>query len=115
VFTLPELLGAGLASATASTNVLSVTFDDTEDWCDTDGAAMLVYSSRGTNESINYFKGPYRLAGVIEGDSVSPPTSPESITGAFGFDADQRVHVKYNLTLDDGRYSSPLRFRVDAS
>jgi len=92
----------------AAQNV-AIGFDDTDEWVDEDGSSMLVYVSRPVNQTINYFKGPYRLAGQIDGDSGTPPTSPATINLPFTVAQGQKVFVKINVTRADGRYSSPFR------
>jgi hypothetical protein len=100
----------GVASAAGQT--LSLAFENGDDWANEDDSAMLVYLSRGMNASINYFKGPYRFADSVDGDSVTAPTSPQSIACPFPIAEDQKLGVKVNVTRADGRYSSPFRGTV---
>jgi len=88
---------------------LDVTFDDSDAWVDEDDAALIVLMSRPQNASINFFKGPYRLAGTIDGDSTTPPTSPATLTAPFTFSADQKVFLQYRVSRADGRLSSAQR------
>lgn len=94
---------------TASTDLLSLNFTNTDLWANEDDAAMLVFTSRGQNASINFFKGPYRFAAKIEGDAISAPTSPASIALAFGVAVGQRVFIRVNVTRADGRLASDFR------
>lgn len=96
-------------TASEATQLISVTFLDTQPWCDVDGDAMLIFASRPQQASINFFKGPYRLAGAIEGDSVSPPTSPETLAAPFPFVEDHRIFTQARMSLADGRLSAPFR------
>jgi hypothetical protein len=93
----------------ASDDEVDVTFDTGDEWVSEDGAAMLIYASRPQAPSINYFKGPYRYAGAIPGDSGTPPTSPAEIALPFEAAAGQKVFLKAVLTRADGRLSSPFR------
>jgi len=95
--------------ATVSPSQLALTFDNTDDWANEDDAVMLCYLSGGQNPTINYFKGPYRLAGGVEGDSVTPPTSPATITAPFTWASGQKVFFKVTVTRADGRYSATFR------
>jgi hypothetical protein len=97
----------GVASAAAQT--LSLAFTNGDDWANEDDSALLVYLSRGMNASINYFKGPYRFAVAIQGDAVTPPTSPNAVACPFPVAEGQKLFVKANVTRADGRYSSPFR------
>src|SRR5699024_3019238 len=88
-------------STYGSPTSLSVDFDANDDWVNTDGAALLVFTSRSKNPSINFFKGPYRLAGVIEGSSTNPPTSPATITAAFPIHDNEKVFTRVAATQAD--------------
>lgn len=108
IFTLGEFTQPTITSITAPT-ALSLAFTDTDDWCDEDDSHLLVYGARGYNPTINYFKGPYRYCGSVDGDSVSPPTSPEAIVMPFTLQADQKAFIMGRVTRADGRLSSPFR------
>lgn len=110
-----EVGNVAAASFTASSQTLSLVIDNTVEWANADDAGLLVYWSTGQNASINYFKGPYRFQDAVDGDSVTPPTSPASIVGSGSVAAAQRVFCKVNASQADGRYSAPTRFVVVAS
>lgn len=74
-----------------------------EPWVSEDGAAILLYTSRPQNPSINFFKGPYRFAAVGLGDSGVPLVFPFSRPVAFAFALGQRIFVRANVTRADGR------------
>lgn len=97
----------GVISAGGGT--LSLAFTNTDAWANEDDAAMLVLISRGQNASINYYKGPYRYAGRVDGDSETPPTSPASITLPFAVAEGQRVFCQVRVIRADGRLSAPFR------
>lgn len=103
-FTLPVF-----AAPDAGADTVDVAFTNTDDWANEDDSAMLIYASRPQNPSIESFKGPYRLAGKIDGDGVTPPTSPATIALPFPVVAGQVVFFKVNVSRVDGRYSSPFR------
>lgn len=96
-------------TASEATQLVSVAFDDGQDWCSEDDAFMFIFVSRPQNESINFFKGPYRLADAIAGDSAVPITSPQTVTAPFPFVEGQKLFVKANVGRADGRYSTPFR------
>lgn len=93
----------------ATADEVDVTFDNTDPWATEDDAFALVFCSRPQNASINFFKGPYRFAGVIAGDSGTPPTSPTAIALPFAAVAGQRVFVKFSVSRADGRLSQVFR------
>jgi hypothetical protein len=78
VFTLPTLTPPS-AEIDASTGEINITFDDAASWTAAAENAILVYMGRPRNATRKYFKGPYRLAGIIEGNAV-PPASPFTLT-----------------------------------
>lgn len=93
----------------ATADEVDVTFTEADDWVDEDDAYMIIWCSRPQNPSINFFKGPYRFAGVIAGDSVTPPTSPAAIALPFVAAVGQRIFVRANVARADGRLSTPFR------
>jgi len=108
IFNLGDYTAPAIVSITAPTSI-SLSFDDTDGWANTDDAGMIVLASRGQNASRNFFKGPYRFAGVILGDSVTPPTSPAAITSPFPLVAGQRQFIQVRVTQGDGRLATPFR------
>jgi hypothetical protein len=94
-----------VATGSEATQQLSVAFDDTAPWCDLDGAFQLVFMGSPQNAGIQFFGGPYRYAGVILGNSTTPPTSPAAIAASFPIFAGQKVWVRTRIGLDDGRLS----------
>lgn len=88
---------------------MDVTFDNTDSWANEDDSAMLIYTSRQRAPTINFFKGPYQLAGIIAGDSVTPPTSPAAIAAPFVCAAGNRCFARAIVTRADGRLSEPFR------
>lgn len=90
----------------------SVSYNDSHDWVSEDGAALLVYSSRPQSPAVNYFKGPWRYAGSILGNSETSPDSPQTVTLAFDATTTNHVFTYSRLTRADGRLSSLYRFPV---
>ena len=85
-----------------------IAFEETDVWCDEDATALIIFASREQNPSVNFFQGPYRLAGTIDGDSVSPPTSPQIIASPFAYNAGNAAFVRARLTRADGRLSANI-------
>lgn len=88
---------------------IDVTFDDTDDWANEDDAAMLIYGSRQQGPTINFFKGPYRVALPILGDTITPETSPFASAAPFPCAAGNRCFVFIRVSRADGRLSMPFR------
>jgi len=67
---------------------------------------MLLYISRPQNGSINFFKGPYRLAAVIPGDNSS---NASTFAMPFATAGDgSKVFFRTTISYEDGRLSSEL-------
>lgn len=109
IFDLGDVGIQSVGAASEAAQTISMLYDDTDTWCDEDGSALLIYTARPKNPAINYMKGPYRLASVVEGDSTTPPTSPDAAASAFPFVENQRMFVQTRVTRADGRLSSPFR------
>lgn len=88
--------------------LLAVAFDAADAWVGETGAAMLVYTARPTSPTINYFRGPYQLAGVILGDGTTPPTTPAAVVSPFTAAVGQRVHTRITVSRADGRLTPPI-------
>jgi hypothetical protein len=67
-------------TADESTPEVEVTAGWTDEWCDEDNAALLLYQGRPSSAGKNFFKGPFRYMGKIDGDAISPPAAPVSFT-----------------------------------
>lgn len=93
----------------ATGGTIDVSFDDTDAWIDEDEAYMLVMASRPQNDTINFFKGPYRQVAPIAGSSTTPPTTPTSIALPFAYVAGQRGFAQFRVTRADGRLSNYFR------
>ena len=106
---LPAGDGTFAVTASEATQLLSVTFDDTDDWCDTDGSGLIVKCGLPQNASRNFFDGPFRFADSVDGDSVTAPTSPSTMAAPFIITEDQKIWVEGRIALADGRLSAPFR------
>lgn len=92
-----------------ATDEVAVTFDNGDDWANEDDSAMQIYASGPKNPSVNYHKGPYRYAGLIQGNATTPPTSPETMDLPIPISAGQRVFVRAVVIRGDGRVSTSFR------
>lgn len=90
---------------------LSLTFANADTWANEDGSSMLVYVGPPQNENIQFFKGPYRFADTIDGNSTTAPTSPAVISPTpFSFTEGQKVFGRVTVARADGRLSTTQRF-----
>jgi hypothetical protein len=95
--------------------VLQIAFTNTDDWANEGQSALLVYSGRPLSPTINFFKGPYRFVTAIEGDAVTPPTSPATLTAAFTPITDAAMYVRVRVSRNDGRLSGEQVIRTVSS
>lgn len=103
-YTLPV---PGVASQ--ATQTISIAYTNSDDWA-LDGGAMSFYLSRPANPTVNYFKGPYRVAATVLGNTITPPTSPEVVPAPFPISQGQVLFSRINVTNPDGRIGAPSFF-----
>lgn len=108
-FTTGEFTAPDVSAFSEATQGFQVVFDNEDAWANEDESAMFVYVSRAQNPGINFFKGPYRFAGAIQGDSVTPPTSPAAMDAPFPFVETQKLFARVTVSREDGRLSSTFR------
>ncbi len=109
IFNLGDFSNPTFDTFVALSDVFNVNFTVGDDWVSEDGAAMLISSSRSTNPTINFFKGPYRAVAPILGDSGAPPASPVVTLAAFNIAVDNRTFIQTRVSRADGRLSLPFR------
>jgi len=107
VLALPAGPGTFTVTASEATQQISVAFDNTEDWANEDAGALSVLMGMPQNATRSFFNGPWRWAGVIEGDSSTPPASPAAITAPFTFQEGQRIWCQARVLRADGRVAVP--------
>lgn len=101
------------AIASEGSQSLSISFADTDDWVSEDDAGLLIYAARQQNVSIEFFKGPYRFAGSVNGDATLPPTSPVLITVPFPINDGNRLFFRAQVVRADGRLSADTKLNAD--
>lgn len=106
IFNLGDYSAPSFNTLSEATQDVTTVFSGTDEWVSETQAALIFYSSRAQNPSINYFKGPYRLADRILGSQPAPPVPPVQLSVAFPFVVGQRIFFRYNVTRADGRLGS---------
>lgn len=89
-----------------------VTFTNGDAWANENDSSMLVYGSRSLSPTINFFKGPFRLAGTIDGDGTTAPTSPAETTSPFTIVIGNAYYARVRVSRADGRLSSEQIIRA---
>jgi hypothetical protein len=109
ILLLPGQDPAFAVTASAATQLVSVAFDDALDWLDEDGGYMSVQMGTPKLTSVNFFAGPWRFMDAIEGDSVTPPTTPTTMTAPWTITEDQKIWCQARIIRADGRISNFFR------
>jgi hypothetical protein len=83
-------------------------------WVDLADTFLCVYASRPVSESINFWKGPYRLLGSVEGSVTVPPTTFSEDYAAVWGDPVVGQKIFYQLRVVDafGALSAKIRNSV---
>jgi len=108
VLSLPATDPTIAVTGSEASQQLSIAFDDTFDWLDEDGGYLEIEMGQPQKESRNFFGGPFRFADSIDGDSVTPPTTPATITAPFTLTEGQKVWCRAKIIRADGRASNGL-------
>lgn len=105
--TMAGLTPPTIVSATGSSGVLSIGFNNTDLWAATVNGQLFVFVSQPQSAGVNFFKGPFRYAGRISG-AATAPTSPQPITSPFPFVAGNKIFARFVASNADGRLSADL-------
>lgn len=96
-------------SCSEASQLVSVVYDDTQDWADETGAFLAVFMGLPRNTNVNFFGGPWRFAGKIAGLDGTPPTSPQTVVCSFGAVEGQKIWCQARIIRADARVSDPFR------
>lgn len=107
-FNLGEYTTPSYAASEAA-QTIETAFDNTDDWATEDAAYLCIWASRPQNPTIDFFKGPYRAMGLVEGDSGGAPGSPKAISAPFAFAEGNKLFCKANVSRADGRLGTVTR------
>lgn len=99
IFDTGSQLGGSL-TFTGATNFGTLTLTTGQTWTGS-GAAALLYLSRAQNNAINFFKGPYRLAGTLNGNTAANVIALPFIAGPAG----SKLFGRLIVSRSDGRLS----------
>ena len=107
---LPTFTAPTINNIESTTNIAVMAFTSGDAWPDINGTHLLIYASRGQGASINFFKGPYQLAGSVDGNATTAPTSPANITIPFNVSEPQKVFFRATLIDEAARKSQDVYF-----
>jgi len=86
--------------------LLAITFDDTATWCDLALAHMVIDMGIPQNPTRNFFGGPWRFSGVLDGSVGSPPTTGDTVAVAWPLVEGQRIWCRASIIQPDGRVTT---------
>jgi len=109
VFELPSQDPTATVAISLATQLATLTFDNTQAWATTNGGFLYLFQGSPQNPQRNFFAGPWRSLGKINGDTGAPPTSPKTFAVPFAVALGQRVWIYARAQTADGRLSEPFR------
>lgn len=92
-----------------ATQEISVTFDEEAAWVDQDLGFMSIHQGMPQLATRNFFGGPFRRIGLIAGDAITPPTSPQVISVSFPIAEGMKDWAFGRISTEDGRLSEIFR------
>jgi hypothetical protein len=117
----PSVFNTGVMTApvvtalNAATDQVTFTITNTDPWATETGGALIVQQGRPVNDSVNFYKSPFAVLGVVLGNTGTPPTTSQTLTLNTGLGVGQRVFFRFRAILADGRVTpEAITFRVAA-
>lgn len=111
LFTLPGEDPDYTSEVDTGTELITITFDDTRPWAAEDNGFMVVQMGIPVSQGIDFFDGPWRHAGFLEGNQAIPITSPLSdVSVPFPVANGQKIYTRAKILRKDGRVSDWFRF-----
>jgi len=109
VFEIPEADPTYAITASEAAQEITHTYDDGMDWADENGGWLVMFQGSPQNAQRNFFGGPWRINGIVEGVNGAPPASPKVQAVAFAIAELQRQWTYARIIRADGRMSQPFR------
>lgn len=109
IFELPNQDPTFAITGSEATQQISFVFDNALAWANEDDAYLLKYQGLPQNPQRNVFFGPWRFVGKVDGDAMTPPSSPDAQDVAFAIAETQHQWCYARILRADGRLSAPFR------
>lgn len=109
IFELPAQDPVFAVTASEATQTYQAAFDNTMDWANEDGGALVIFGGMPQNAQRNFFAGPWRFSKWLAGDAVAAPASPTECTSFYAIAELQRLWCYARIIRADGRISEPFR------
>jgi hypothetical protein len=108
VLALPEKDPTMTIAISVADQKISVSFDNTLPWAGEVGGYLIIYQGEPQNPTRNFFAGPWKHCGRVEGATPVPPVSPEKIAVKYTAVLGQKCWVYARIFRADGRISEPF-------
>lgn len=109
VLILPPTDADFAVTASEGSQQVSVVFDDTQPWCSEASAHMSIHQGVPKNSATMFYGNHFRHLGILEGNSSSPITSPQTIGVSFPIVKNQKDWFFGRIQRADSRLSIPFR------
>jgi hypothetical protein len=108
LFTLADQDPTVAIAASAATQQVTVTFDDTMAWPAEDNAYFTALMGSPQNPQRNFFNGPWKGIRYLSGNNGAPLASPLPLGALHVITEGQRIWVQFRVYRADGRISEPF-------
>lgn len=105
---LPEKDPTFTISISAATQNIAMTIDNTLEWGNETGGYLFVFEGVPQLHTRNFFGGPWRYSGKVDGKDGQPPTGNPIISSVFTGIEGQKVWAYARIIRKDGRLSEPF-------
>lgn len=92
----------------AGTQLLTIAFDEAQEWTTEPEAFLSLSMGQPQIATRNFFGGPYRNAGGLEGIVSAGIQSPQTVVAPFTLVTGQKVWINARIIRADGRTSNPF-------
>lgn len=92
----------------ASSQNVSIAFDNTLPWAGEVGGYLLAYQGLPQSPTRNSYSGPFLYSGKVSG-AATPATSPATVALPYTMAAGQKCFMQFRTMRADGRVSAPFR------
>lgn len=109
VFELPDQDPLFAITCSEAAQTFSIVYDDTLDWDNETDGYLWVFQGSPQNPQRNFFGGPWRFLGQVDGVTGAPVASPLAADAVFAIAEGQRQWCYARIGRADGRLSEPFR------
>lgn len=109
LFEIPEHDTKFAFTSSETTQIVTVTYDETAAWCGEDDAHYYVFVGKPMNPQRNFFAGPWKFGASEDGKSADGLTGSLEVPSPFAITEGQRLWCYARIARADGRLSEPFR------